>query len=223
MLLFAGDDKTSAVYTLDVTTLAWKKGASIPSSVGSACAVSGDQFISWGGGVNDDTIFNKTLVYNLKTDTWTTSYFATSPPSPSSTTTAPQTSTQQDTSITTTPAAVEKTPKTGNSTVNIVVATGFVIIILITAVAIYYGSKKRRNVETGSTGSNESVADQFDIEKEPTEGSIHHLETASTRVSMDQRFEVSSTTGSIAGSLAGSQAGSQAGSRAGSRDGSRAD
>ncbi|KAF9368021.1 hypothetical protein BGX21_006887, partial [Mortierella sp. AD011] len=71
------------IYVLDVATYTWTKGTSSSTDAGragSACAVSGDYFIVWGG----NAILAPTslaMVYDIKTDSWTTSY---TPPPPSS-------------------------------------------------------------------------------------------------------------------------------------------
>lgn len=88
MVLFGGYSKAtnvtlSNIYILDVATSTWTIGPSAPISdrrQTPACAVSNDHFIAWGG----DTIVgtevvaptNLTVVYNLRTSTWTTEYVA---------------------------------------------------------------------------------------------------------------------------------------------------
>ncbi|KAK3805869.1 MAG: hypothetical protein J3Q66DRAFT_375610 [Benniella sp.] len=86
MILFGGYSKTTNVtlgdiYILDVATSTWKMGPSVPipdRRQTPACAVSNDHFIAWGGNaaVGNDVVApaNMTLVYNLKTNTWTTEY-----------------------------------------------------------------------------------------------------------------------------------------------------
>jgi len=83
MALFSGKDTQSAVYILDVATLVWRKGPSIPKLTFAACAVSGDQFILWSGHTTNSTgqheISNRTLLYSMKTETWVSDY---TPPPP---------------------------------------------------------------------------------------------------------------------------------------------
>ncbi|KAF9365786.1 hypothetical protein BGX34_008246 [Mortierella sp. NVP85] len=85
MVVFSGKDTQSAVYILDVATLVWKKGPSIPKLTFAACAVSGDQFILWSGHTTNSTgqheISNRTLLYSMKTETWVSDY---TPPPPTS-------------------------------------------------------------------------------------------------------------------------------------------
>ncbi|KAI1296176.1 hypothetical protein EDD11_007524 [Mortierella claussenii] len=78
------------VYIFDVVTSVWSKGAALPKPyTGSACAVSGDSFILWGG-YNSLGIMNKNvtdpgatgvvlstdgpIVYNIVANSWGTSY-----------------------------------------------------------------------------------------------------------------------------------------------------
>ena len=75
----------NTVYILDVVKQTWKKGPPIPgeSRSGSSCAVSGDQFIVWGGSVYEGCA-NITRVFNIKTEKWVLKY---TPPPPRPTTT----------------------------------------------------------------------------------------------------------------------------------------
>ncbi|KAF9345494.1 hypothetical protein BGX34_004699, partial [Mortierella sp. NVP85] len=69
-IILFGDDrnKSSFVYLFDTAKRSWKKGLTTPSLLeDSACAVTGDQFIIWGGKVNDKAT-DKMLIYNLKTN-----------------------------------------------------------------------------------------------------------------------------------------------------------
>ncbi|KAG0237265.1 hypothetical protein BGX31_003634 [Mortierella sp. GBA43] len=86
LVLFGGYSKAtnvtqSSIYILDVATSTWTTGASAPISNGrhaAACAVSNDYFIAWGGdtAAGTDVVApeNLTIVYNLKTNIWTTEY-----------------------------------------------------------------------------------------------------------------------------------------------------
>ncbi|KAF9352903.1 hypothetical protein BGX26_009319, partial [Mortierella sp. AD094] len=76
----------SDIYTLDVASLTWTRGADFGVTGGRAemsCAVSGDYFISWGGAgsVSSDVI---TAIYNMKTGAWTNQYVPGSQPGPKS-------------------------------------------------------------------------------------------------------------------------------------------
>ncbi|KAK3839968.1 MAG: hypothetical protein J3R72DRAFT_447082 [Linnemannia gamsii] len=75
---------SSDIYILDVATLTWTKGATGPPSAArayTACAVTNDMFVAWGGAIYVNDIFavvnTPTIVYNLKTNgigAWQTTY-----------------------------------------------------------------------------------------------------------------------------------------------------
>ncbi|KAK3809569.1 MAG: hypothetical protein J3Q66DRAFT_373809 [Benniella sp.] len=82
------------VFFLDLTTRSWRIGPTIPttslsmlSMSGCSCAVSGDQFIVWGGNGVGSLISNRTLVLDMNAGTWVSRYV---PPPPRPTTTASQ-------------------------------------------------------------------------------------------------------------------------------------
>ncbi|KAF9361960.1 hypothetical protein BGX34_006798 [Mortierella sp. NVP85] len=73
------------IFVLDVATLTWTKGPSVPANDRrgkSACAASGDYFISWLGRGTSGVLTNSILSYDLKASRWTTTYIA---PPPSAT------------------------------------------------------------------------------------------------------------------------------------------
>lgn len=90
MVLFGGYSATTNttlgdIYILDVATSTWRMGPSAPISDRRrtpACAISNGYFIAWGGGaeVGNEVVApaNVTIVYDLRTDSWTTEYVATS-------------------------------------------------------------------------------------------------------------------------------------------------
>ena len=90
-------DVTSGdISVLDVATLTWTKGPTAPKRSNSACAASGDYFISWSGeSAYDSGPVNSTLSYDLKASLWTTTYIA---PPPSATRTPRSTPTLSPTS-----------------------------------------------------------------------------------------------------------------------------
>ncbi|KAF9925517.1 hypothetical protein BGZ65_007699, partial [Modicella reniformis] len=83
MVLFGGFVGVSDIYILDVATMTWTRG---PDAIGEtraypACAVSNDQLVVWGGmtGSNptaDLPPLNSTIVFNLKTNKWTSTFSA---------------------------------------------------------------------------------------------------------------------------------------------------
>ncbi|KAF9079317.1 hypothetical protein BGX27_006617, partial [Mortierella sp. AM989] len=87
MVLFGGLTTSEVtlgdIYILDVATLTWTRGPDGGPTVArfeSACAITNDYFISWGG-LNLDTrvITTTTVVYNIKTATWTTNFDGSKP------------------------------------------------------------------------------------------------------------------------------------------------
>ncbi|KAF9096283.1 hypothetical protein BGX23_011673 [Mortierella sp. AD031] len=82
MILFGGERAIdfavmSWIYILDVPTMTWTVGKPAPADQARrsmACAVSGDEFVAWGG-YNKETMMGPApLVYNIKTDTWTSEF-----------------------------------------------------------------------------------------------------------------------------------------------------
>ncbi|KAK3805918.1 MAG: hypothetical protein J3Q66DRAFT_359967 [Benniella sp.] len=74
------------IFILDARTLVWKKGASTQSGDvrrSPACAVSNGYFIAWGGDQGNTRSIvpsdHLIVVYNLKTDKWTSGYMETNP------------------------------------------------------------------------------------------------------------------------------------------------
>ncbi|KAF9365801.1 hypothetical protein BGX34_008261 [Mortierella sp. NVP85] len=86
LVLFGGKDVASKstlhdIYILDVETLTWTRGVDVDpenSRSASACAISNNQFIAWGGirSTNGQlsSPHNMTLVYDLTTTAWTSRY-----------------------------------------------------------------------------------------------------------------------------------------------------
>ncbi|KAK3827790.1 MAG: hypothetical protein J3Q66DRAFT_321093 [Benniella sp.] len=100
MVLFGGYTRDKVltlpeIHILDVATMVWKRGPDIDQKerrAQAACAVSNDHFIAWGGIAKDTDplesylfVQNSTVVFNLKTNNWTSIYNATSIPSTTST------------------------------------------------------------------------------------------------------------------------------------------
>ncbi|KAG0203815.1 hypothetical protein B0O80DRAFT_424350 [Mortierella sp. GBAus27b] len=92
------------IYILDVATMIWTRGPDIDQKerrAKPACAISNEHFIAWGGerdaGGNNELprrpILNSTIVFNLKTNKWTSTYSAI----PNTTTTKNATTTTSNT------------------------------------------------------------------------------------------------------------------------------
>jgi len=100
MALYGNDvvSNIGTIYVFDVAKRTWTKGASTIELDGCVCAVTGDQVVLWGG-ESKGKATNATLVYNMKTNKWTSNYIA--PPRSNTTTTTStsqpsQTSTQEN-------------------------------------------------------------------------------------------------------------------------------
>lgn len=145
-------NKIGAVYLLDVTTRTWKRGALSPSSGGTACAVSGDQFIVWGGFVNNELI-SRTQVYDMKTDKWTTKYVA-PPHLPATASPTLPTPSQHvpNTTATSTPGDTSMSDK--KLVIIIAIVTGTLLTIILTAISVYLGLTKRSKTDIQSTSFN---------------------------------------------------------------------
>lgn len=94
MVLFGGyiRDKVRAlhdIHILDVDTMLWTRGPDAPvkeQRAKAACAVSNDHLIAWGGELRMEDCYrpqNSTIVFNLKTNKWTSTYSATPDPATS--------------------------------------------------------------------------------------------------------------------------------------------
>ncbi|KAG0055784.1 hypothetical protein BGZ89_002276 [Linnemannia elongata] len=84
---------SGSIYILDVKTMVWTQGtAADPSQnrTGMACTVAGDNFVAWGGDYNASTSkFTAPIIYNLKSNQWTTQFSLVPSPSITSSTGAP--------------------------------------------------------------------------------------------------------------------------------------
>lgn len=165
MVLFSGDSKQSAAYILDVSTMTWKKSSFVSMLGGNACAVSGDQFIVWGSG-GDNAATYITLVYNMKSDAWTSNYVASQL---SSTATLPTSTQDTDTSHTITTPSTTTTPDTittpgldinpskDSKPIAIIIVTASILLsIVLTAVVMYLRRSKRLKLGTSSNDSTSS-------------------------------------------------------------------
>jgi len=130
----------SYLYILDVAERTWKEGRHPPVSMQvpfAACAVSGDQFISWRGFDLPSTKRNvtSTFVYNLKTETWTSEYIAPTPM----------------------PSTPDSTSREKNLVKIILAVTGGLLAVILTVIAVYIGlSRKWELKETHDPGSDSS-------------------------------------------------------------------
>jgi hypothetical protein len=188
--MFTGLD-TSAVHILDVATRAWTVGPSIPYLARSACAVSGDQFIVWGGR-NNETTSGKTLVYNMKTNKWISRYTAPSPlptTSASLTLQASQTPTHNSPYPITTPNSRETSSSDETKLiVIIVVVTGVLVVMMVTAIFVYLRRTRRLNSSNDSSefkGDVGSSGDEVPFKRPPRSRDPSYLVCDSTDTIQD--------------------------------------
>jgi hypothetical protein len=167
--------RKSTVHILDVATWTWTKRTVAPYFGASACAVSGDQLIVWGGYQNE-MISSLTAVYDMKTDKWTSNYVAS--PKPSTTTSQIPIPTQ-DIHTTTLPSP-RKTSDSEEKKLVIIIAvvTGVLLMIILTAIFIYLRTSKRSKAaeiqlaSSSKATSSDSLTTMVDVDifgKVPTE------------------------------------------------------
>ncbi|KAK3815153.1 MAG: hypothetical protein J3Q66DRAFT_370493 [Benniella sp.] len=146
------------IYILDMVKRTWK-GAPATGLLGvGACAVTGDQFIVWGGD-NGSKQTNETRVFNLKTEKWVTSYIA-PPPRP---TTASPTTTLPTSQLPQTPT---QQPDLDNTSSNekklvtiIIIVTGALLAIILTAISVYIGISSRMKIVSQHTQGRTNSSD----------------------------------------------------------------
>ncbi|KAF9363239.1 hypothetical protein BGX34_004587 [Mortierella sp. NVP85] len=152
-------DTPSTVHILDVDTGVWKKSIGGPSTtpMGSACAISGDQFVTWGN-LKSSKEVGTTSVYDMATDKWTSNYVAPTLPSPTPSDSASQTPAQN--TPTTTSKAEDTSMSEKKLVTIIIIVTGVLLTIILTSIAVYVAISKRHKSDTQGTGSD----DAFDNE-----------------------------------------------------------
>ncbi|KAG0379263.1 hypothetical protein BGX24_001086 [Mortierella sp. AD032] len=81
MVLFGGslrdDLQLGDIYILDVPTMTWTMGSAPPVPLNRsnmACTVGGDNFVAWGGMNFQKAVDGTPVVYNLRSNEWTTTY-----------------------------------------------------------------------------------------------------------------------------------------------------
>ncbi|KAG0219550.1 hypothetical protein BGX33_002495 [Mortierella sp. NVP41] len=140
MVLFGGLTTTlltlGDIYILDVATLTWTRGPDGGLTVArfeSACAVTNDYFISWGGYNNNvPTIPATTVVYNIKTASWTTKFDGSSVTSPTESLYVPP---------------PMNSGGSGSTTINLPAVIGGSIAAVIVVVAVALILRKRRSAK----------------------------------------------------------------------------
>ncbi|KAK3829079.1 MAG: hypothetical protein J3Q66DRAFT_324303 [Benniella sp.] len=156
-------DDHARVYVWNAVKKTWRKGPLGPAIWRTSCAVTGDQFILWGGMIRPNTILsNSTFVFNIKTMQWTSKYIA--PPSRSTTTATTHTSQPSQTPTQDVPQTTTTT--TGNPTdikllVIIVAATGILLAINVWFIVRYRRRGRRSNHDGQRASPNGSSADSL--------------------------------------------------------------
>ncbi|KAG0041741.1 hypothetical protein BGZ83_001367 [Gryganskiella cystojenkinii] len=127
VIIFGGDasqrNNSGDIFILNLKTKEWKKGPSLPIiRYDMACTASGDYFIAWGGqnyresGTREQNFqqFSTPVIFNLKTNLWTSQFVASVPNTGSTTATSPNTGSPTATSSNSGPSGTSA-PITDNS------------------------------------------------------------------------------------------------------------
>ncbi|KAG0047396.1 hypothetical protein BGZ83_007544 [Gryganskiella cystojenkinii] len=143
MILFGGVSLSKAVsgsiFILDLKTLSWTQGASVPTSqarFGHVCATNGDSFLAWGGQNSNLVMDNIPIIYNIPKNQWMDQFLVT-PSTPTTSTQLPAGNTT--TPVTPPPSTTEKSiigPVVGG-------AIGGIIIIILVGACIYKRHKRK--------------------------------------------------------------------------------
>jgi hypothetical protein len=143
-------DVLNAVFILDVATLSWTKSSPVLGTYGSACGVSGDQLIIWGGTMANGNATDMTLVYDMKAGTWSTTY------------TAPLLSTP-------TSASTSNNGRDVKLIIIIVVATVALLVMIMIAAFVFHRQTRRFNPTSpdDSTSNSSDVKSTMDTRVKP--------------------------------------------------------
>ncbi|KAF8975262.1 hypothetical protein BGZ46_009293 [Entomortierella lignicola] len=159
----------SDVYILDTASKTWLKGTSAPTTEarqGASCAVSNNQLIVWGGwDVSYNSVKNTTLVYDLKTDTWTSGY--TAPPLPTTTKGTP-TNTSSSSTSTSIPTNKSIPPDSKPNTPAIAGASVGTLVVVVIGVLFVYRARRRTIIVRGVDEVSKGLDDSTNYEKDPT-------------------------------------------------------
>jgi len=162
---FGGNVEYGAIYIFDVVKRAWKRPATT-AFWSNACAITGDQFIIWGGRNDNKTFTNATLVFNLKTEKWVTSYLA--PPRPTTTPTStlytsqpPPTSTQHIPFSTNSPDLNDTSSSDKKLVTIAVIISSVCLAVIVTAIFVYRRNSKRSKVDTRNMSPDGSSSDSL--------------------------------------------------------------
>ncbi|KAF9952843.1 hypothetical protein BGZ72_005875 [Mortierella alpina] len=155
MIVFGGNlfsrGVQGSIYILDLKSLSWTKGAEaepIQRRSDMACTASGDHFVAWGGettGSNVNT-FGTPIIYNLKTNAWTTEYLLLPEPVPGLT---PSPSPSPD-----------PNPSTTSKGVNAAAIGGGAAAAVVLILAILYAHKRHRSSKDTQRLSSHSLLER---------------------------------------------------------------
>ncbi|KAF9364345.1 hypothetical protein BGX34_001831, partial [Mortierella sp. NVP85] len=191
-LIHMGSYKDTYVYIMDVVKRTWRRGPPPPLPIDkSACAVTGDQFIVWGGHtygeidpvtlITPKTPSNRTFVFDMKIEKWVSRY--TAPPLPTTTTyTSQPTQTQEQHTPYTT-----ATPESGNASSSdmklvtiIVIVTGILMAIILGIILRYHRRTSQFNSDCQRTSPDGSSTDSLNT-RDGLKTSVKELSLASSR------------------------------------------
>ncbi|KAG0243990.1 hypothetical protein BGX31_010025 [Mortierella sp. GBA43] len=166
----------SDLYILDVATLTWTAGPSLPienSRYGASCGVSNDQLIVWGGAFMDAasvfTASSTPLIYNLKTNKWVSAYTAPSKP-PSKPSASPSNPSNSSTPTSSPNSDVSSTPvgngNDGNSHTVIILGSviGALVVIAVIIGFLVYRSRSRKVKHLDDSTHKDEVSDKDNVE-----------------------------------------------------------
>ncbi|KAF9206276.1 hypothetical protein BGZ49_002720 [Haplosporangium sp. Z 27] len=177
MIVFGGLSNPAVVpltvlgdlYIMDTANKVWIKGTSAPASEGRqghSCAVSNNQLIVWGGwDVSYNPMTNTTLIYNLKTNTWTSGY--TAPPLPTTTKGTP-TNTSSSSTPTSVPTNKSIPSDSKPNTPVIAGASVGTLVVVVIGVLFVYRARRRIIIVRGFDEVPKGLDDSTNYEKGPT-------------------------------------------------------
>ncbi|KAK3815049.1 MAG: hypothetical protein J3Q66DRAFT_370400 [Benniella sp.] len=174
MVLFGIDwfapNLQSAIIIFDVVKRTWKKTGAA-NFWSTACAVTDDQFIVWGGGYEKQSrpiLTNSTRVFNMRTEKWVTSYIA--PPRPTTTATTTSFTSQ----LLPTPTQYINSDRNDAHSSDkqlatmIAIITSVLIAIILTVIVVYLRKSKRSKVTTRSTSPDGASSESPGLGPNPT-------------------------------------------------------
>jgi hypothetical protein len=190
-LFYIGEDWNGlhAVFAMDVVKNTWTRGPPAPTISRSACAVTGDQLIVWGGFTTKEakpmlfTDQNRTYVFNMKTEKWVSRYTAPLRPATTTHTWQPSQTQAQHIPYTTT------TPESGSASSGdmklvtitiIIIVTGTLMAIILGSIFIYH--RRTRQFNSGSERTNPEGSSTSSLDtRDGLKTSVKELSVVSSR------------------------------------------